>query len=89
MQMLENAAEQGTRPEMDAAELSKVRRRERLKSRGEGGALDSPVKGADVAAAASDKSLEQHARWNARLRYTEALPMGAFISEAIYFQPRT
>ena len=36
MQMLENAAEQGTRPEMDAAELSRSRRLERLKLRGQG-----------------------------------------------------
>lgn len=78
LQMLENAAEQGTRPEMDAAELSKVRRKERLKSRGESGAYNSPEYHANVAAAVSDSKAEQHARWNARLRYTEALLMSAF-----------
>lgn len=71
MQMLENAAEQGTRPEMDAAELSKVRRKERLKSRGRDDAVENPASRANVAAAQEYRP----ARWNARLRYTVAFIM--------------
>ncbi len=43
MQMLENAAEQGTRPEMDAAELARSRRLERLKKRSQRQPMHTPA----------------------------------------------
>ena len=56
--MLENAAEQGTRPEMDAAQLSRSRRLERLKLRSQrhmpqpapGASAEAGAAGSDVAA---------------------------------------
>ncbi|KAK9863331.1 hypothetical protein WJX84_003503 [Apatococcus fuscideae] len=71
-QMLENAAEQGTRPEMDAAELSKARRKERLRSQGKGSATDDATNVA-TAMGARAESLEQPARLNARLRSTVSI----------------
>ena len=58
LQMLENAAEQGTRPEMDAAQLSRSRRLERLKLRSQrhmpqpapGASAEAGAAGSDVAA---------------------------------------